>query len=155
MKRIISVILALAMVFSMTIYIGATDNGKVTVESISADPGETVEVMVKLEKNPGIAVLAIKVAYSNDLTLIGAVDHDILGEDMHGKDFTANPYNLTWNNMDDYSTNGDLVTLSFKVSDTAQAGSELDIDLIIDEDIYNINEEFFTFDIDSIYIWLV
>lgn len=123
----------------------AYSQGSINVGSTTASPDEIVEVPIYINNNPGIAALSLEVSYDSKLALLSVADNGILGEYLHGNDFNMNPYKLTWNNMSDYSSNGTIVTLQFRVNTDCRDGDSLFINIEIDEEVYNINEEFLEF----------
>ena len=100
----------------------AAEDGQFTVESVSAYAGDTVEVDITIDSNPGVAVVLLAVTYDSDLTLVGVTDAGILGSYVHGNDYSANPYRLYWNNntiTENITATGTIVTLTFAVSNSA------------------------------------
>ena len=98
-------------------------------------------VTVRIAENPGIIAARLKISYdSSALKLTNVVDAGILGEYNFGDNLSSNPYIVTWSNgtaQADYTANGDLVYLTFKIADNAQAGS-LPITISYDEEeIFN------------------
>lgn len=131
MKKYISILLSF-MILMMSLPIsasgeGALINGTLSIENYSAQSGETIDVEVILNDNPGITALSFDIEYDSDrLELIKAEDGKILGTStaLFGNDTTANPYRLCW---DDLSTennmgNGTVAILTFKVKDNAPSG---------------------------------
>ena len=124
-------------------------NPAFTVGSISGKPGDTVTVPIRISENPGIIAARLKISYDSDaLTLTNVTDGGILGEYEFGDTLTANPYIVSWSNgtaQTDYSANGDLVYLTFKIAENATAGT-LPVTVSYDaEEIYNKAFENITF----------
>ncbi len=140
LKPVISLCIALMLAMSSVIPAFASD-GNISAEDRYAAPGDTVSLPVIIDRNPGIAGLALSVSYGEELTLLSVEDGGILGEYLHGNDLSANPYKLTWNNMCDITGTGVLATLIFKVSEKTVNGSTLPVNITLDETVYNINEE--------------
>ena len=116
-------------------------NPTITVGNVSGKPGDTVTVAVRISENPGIIAARLKISYdANAVILTNVADCGILGEYRFGDDLSSNPYIVTWSNgtaRTDYTANGDLVRLTFKIADNAQAGN-LPITISYDEEeIYN------------------
>ena len=116
-------------------------NPTITLESVSGKPGDSVTVAVRITENPGIIAARLKISYdSSALQLTNVVDAGILGEYNFGDNLSSNPYIVTWSNgtaQADYTANGDLVYLTFKIADDAQVGS-LPITISYDEEeIFN------------------
>lgn len=123
------------------------DDPQIVVGSVKARAGETVTVTVTLKNNPGIASMKLNVAYGNDITLTGVQYNTAIGGQFQQPQSTASPFVLNWYNGS-ADSNGDFVyaTLTFKVSDTAVAGTASEITVSYDpEDVYNIREQNVTF----------
>ena len=135
MKRIISVILVLAMILILPPFsTEAADQGpyyaiegEKTVKS-----GETVSLKVAIYNNPGIISLRFRVTYDENLELVEIVDGKLLSGMSEPSPNVASPYILKWA---DYratannTANGVVVTLVFRakanlVSATAAVGIE-------------------------------
>lgn len=104
-------------------------DGMLALSEATAHPGETVQITVSVQNNPGIVSAMLKIGYdASVLTLIGIENSGLLtGADFYaGNDTTANPYTAFWVNslaQQDYTQNGTLATLTFKVADDAPAGA--------------------------------
>lgn len=89
--------------------------------------GQTVEVTVSLENNPGIAFMRLKVNYDTEaLTLIDVKDAGILGNAYHSADYTPYPYTLYWDNgtaTENYTADGTAVTLTFRINKGTETGT--------------------------------
>ncbi len=149
MKKTISVICILAMLlqlFSM-IPVGAADGDKtptITVATVDANPGDTeVGVAISIANNPGLYGLALRVEYSEYLTLItnlNPVEEDpnyeiLLSKLEHqglrrstlwpvekpvGSPIYTSPVTLIWDSISPDTTNGNIITLEFSVSSDAK-----------------------------------
>ena len=119
---------------------------KIIVDSTQASRGGTVKVAISLANNPGIASMRLNVDYdSSVMTLVGVDDLDKLGSELHSNRFT-DPYVLCWANdtvTENFTANGDVVVLTFKVSETAASGSyEVSVSYDYDKaDIHNVQVE--------------
>ena len=113
---------------------------KIIVNSVNGAKGGTVNVAIALENNPGIASMTLDVDYdSSVLTLKGITDLNQLGTAVHSDQFT-DPYVLCWVNdmaTEDFVVNGNIVILTFAVSETAALG-EYEISVSYDYDKYDI-----------------
>ena len=89
--------------------------------------GETVDVTISLENNPGVAFMRLSVDYdSNAMKLVEVKDAGILGIEVHSDNLTADPYTLYWENStirNNITSNGTAVTLTFEVDENAEEGS--------------------------------
>lgn len=146
MKKLLSIILALAMVFSVVAFetVLATTEPTITVETVEAEAGETVAVKVSISNNPGIWGLKVKIAYDRSvLTLTSVENGDFFASSEWTKgDINKETYTLSYgaNDFADITTvSGTLATLTFSVSDTATAGDyNIDVSYVVG-DIINSN----------------
>ncbi len=106
------------------------NTAKIVVNSVRARAGDTVDVLVSLENNPGFAALNLYFTYPEELTLVGAVN----GVGTHG--FTSDK-TMFWDNTSDHTADGTLVTLTFEVADDAEDG-DYTVSVVIVES-YNEN----------------
>ena len=133
-KRMLSVLLALAVVFTMCITAAvAVDTGsgsaaKVTVETVNkaVKVGDTVTLNVSIAGNPGFAGYKCNVSYdANKLTLKEVVNGTFVG----GM-FTPNPgkNNVVFANTTDFHEDGTLFTLKFTVKADCSNGAAVTIE---------------------------
>ena len=133
-KRVLSVLLALAVVFTMCITAAvAVDTGsgsaaKVTVETVkkAVNVGDTVTLNVSIAGNPGFAGYKCNVSYdANKLTLKEVVNGTFVG----GM-FTPNPgkNNVVFANTTDFHEDGTLFTLKFTVKADCSNGAAVTIE---------------------------
>ena len=121
----------------------------IVVDSVTAEPGETVTVCVSLENNPGIVSMMLTVDFDEALELIGRTDTGLLPSQVHSPNLN-NPYTLCWVNdtaTTNYTVNGSLVELTFKLSEDAEPGTyPITITYDLDNyDIYNCDVELVEF----------
>lgn len=114
----------------------------ITVSSVSANAGDTVEVKVLISNNPGIAGAILKVSYDSNLKL---TDSNV-GSAFSTLSYTkpgvySNPCNFTWDSESGMSTsNGTIVTLTFTVDDGVESGDKLAINCSYNKgDVYDEN----------------
>lgn len=143
MKKTLAILLCLVMAVSL-FPITAAAEGMPTFRVISTegDPGETVNVDIEIENNPGICGLTIY--YSFDKTRLELVTgyNEYMDEDGvlfepgsafdRGSTWFVNEKAIMWARTKDKSDNGTFVTIQFKVLDGAEAGDAL-IELTLDE----------------------
>ena len=112
----------------------------ISVNGNIASPGETVEVTIELENNPGLASAKLLVEYDMDILTLQAVeDTGVLGTQVHKPELVS-PYILTWANdtvTENYTHNGTIVTLHFLVAEDAPEG-DTSITVSYDYDNYDI-----------------
>lgn len=103
------------------------DAPALTVDNITAKPGETVTVSVSIKNNPGIAGMVITPFYDTENLTLTKVTKGNLGFAI------SSSKNITFDtNGDNETGNGTLVKLTFVVSDSAEAG-QYDISVIVRE----------------------
>ena len=119
------------------------DTSQIVVESKEALPGETITVTIAVKNNPGIASMKLKVKYGTLITLTNITYNAEIGGQFQQPQTMNSPVVLNWFNGASNSY-GDWIyaTLTFVVSETAEAGDCVDISVTYDEnDLYNIAEE--------------
>ena len=117
------------------------ENGAtVTMSSASATAGNQVKVSVSLKNNPGITSMLLKVSYdTTKLQLVSVEDCGNLGSAYHSNSLNS-PFTLSWANdtaTTNYTHNGDIAVLTFKIKDGAALGST-PITITYDYDNYDI-----------------
>nr|WP_243411798.1 dockerin type I domain-containing protein [Ruminococcus difficilis] len=126
----------------ITVY--SAENAAVSADRVKADPGDTVDVKISISNNPGIVSATIRVTFDNSvLTLLKVTDSDMLGSQAHKPELVS-PYTLAWVNdtaTSNYSDNGTIVTLTFKVSESAEKGKLYPIELSYDYNNYDIYDK--------------
>ena len=133
-KRVLSVLLALAVVFTMCITAAvAVDTGSgsaatITVETVkkAVNVGDTVTLNVSIAGNPGFAGYKFKVNYdANKLTL-----KEVTNGTFAGEAFKANPDKNTvvFGNSTDFHEDGTLFTLKFTVKADCSNGVAVTIE---------------------------
>lgn len=130
---IFALVLAVTVVFSVT---AGAQAPTIAVSSVSAKPGDTVELMVSVSGNPGINTFSLGFEYDTDrLTL-----QNVTASDALGGQFTY-AKKAVWLNSSDSTYNGEILTLSFKVNDNATAGNASVNVTYSAGDISNYNED--------------
>jgi len=114
-----------------------SDSQSMIVSSGEAAPGETVTLSVSLNNNPGICSFALSFDYDADsLTLEEVTRSDSLGGQFN---FAKR---AVWIAFGDYKKDGEILTLTFRVSDSAKSGSEYPVSVsYASGDICNFNED--------------
>lgn len=114
------------------------------VSDAVCSPGAEVKVTVAIENNPGLVSMSLMCTYDATLlTLVDVEDAGILGDEMHKPEYTQ-PYYLTWANDTskvNFTDNGTLVTLTFKVSEQAKGGSSSAIEISYNKDNFDIYDK--------------
>ena len=150
MKKQILAIIVLLTVLLFTIPASADGVPSFVVDSVSAQPGESVDVTIRVRNNPGIASIKLNVTYDENLTLDKITYNDAIGGMFMQPQKLTSPVILNWFNGA-ANAEGDWIfaTLSFTVSDTA-ALDTYPITVSYDEnDVYNIEETNLAFGIEN------
>ena len=131
-NKIISMLLSTALTINgIGIYnVNAEDKGIIEVSSIEVNAGDVFDLPIELKSNPGVAAVSLNLTYDTDkLELISATDGQILGSStfLSGKDVTAVPYTLNWDDLSDENNTGTgtLASLSFKAKDNAVGSADV------------------------------
>lgn len=142
-KRLLSYMLTFIMIVCIlpTQAVFATDSqsGKAefSVAKVSAQPGETVKVKVSVKNNPGILGATLHLEYGEGLELKDAVNgtaFSVLGLTKPGK--LVSPCKFYWSGLEIAASDihdGDILELSFAVSDNVNAGTEIPVSISCDE----------------------
>ena len=149
MKKILSLILSFTMAMLCFIvnipHSYADTQAMLSIADVTGEAGETVDVEIEISNNPGIIAISFDVEYdSSKLKLVKAEDEKLLGTStsVFGKDLSANPYRLCWDDLSDSNNeqNGVLATLTFEILE--DAAGEAEISLIFNQgSTFNIDFE--------------
>lgn len=128
MKKLISVCLALVLL-AVCIPLQASAEGTPTfaVGAVQARVGETVEVPILIENNPGIIALSVSISFDrNVLTLQDAASASLFSEGAFtfGGTYDTDTFKIIWENGtgSNATENGAFATLTFLVSEDAPLG---------------------------------
>ena len=96
----------------------------VRLDSVCARPGNTVQVRLMLDENPGFANLSLVIGYDADVMTLKKVENKVSGTEYTGSQtLTADPYMLTWNSgTQNCTASGTLAILTFQIKNTAAYG---------------------------------
>ena len=120
LKKTIFIVSAILLTVIM-FFQGFASGPTISVGSVEAMPGETVTVPVSISGNPGINTFSFGFLYDTSrLMLMGVEPSSKLGGQFVYKK------KAVWLNSSDLKYNGDLLYVTFKVSDSAEYG-EYDI----------------------------
>lgn len=115
---------------------------KIVVSSTKGSVGSTVKVTISLQDNPGIITASLNVGYdATKLQLISAEDTGLLNDSVFSNDLTLNPYVMCWDDAlatSNNSSNGEIVTLTFKVLQSDACKTNIVVTFEEDE-IYDMN----------------
>ncbi len=147
-RRILSILLGVMIAFTIITPFSVLAEGNtptITVASVSDTAGATISIDVSIKNNPGILGATLKLTYDDGLTLID-VDS---GEAFSALVMTepgklVSPCNFSWDGESTTAEDdGTILTLQFKINDSAVAGEEFEIKLesngIQDVDIHDVD----------------
>lgn len=156
-KKILNILIAFLLIFTMPIasFAAGSKNPKLSIGSVQASPGETFEIKVTLENNPGIVSANLKVVFDEGLTLVAAANGEVFSTLTYippkqlaaGKHITSN-CQFAWMGFDIADKDiksGTILTLSFKVTETAKTGNCYNVSVyneagnVIDRDLNEIS----------------
>lgn len=155
MKRCLAMILVLLMFFSTESFesfaadVGAGAVATITVESKTANPGETVQVAVSIKNNPGILGATLKLSFDEGLTLKEATAGDAFSYlTMTSPGKLTSPCRFSWDGQEcgpEDAKDGTILNLTFDVGENVEVGKKLNIsvsdnnDSIYDNDLNLVN----------------
>ena len=115
------------------------------IGSVQAAPGETVQIALSVENNPGFIATMMNISYDPQvLTLTGIENGTVFPDDVfcYGGSMTEIPYKFLWIDAlhtENYTQDGTLATFTFSVDENASgmtqialsydAGSTIDVDI--------------------------
>ena len=150
MKRIISCLLAVlllaAIAYRPSVKAAEENEPAFIVSSAEGHPGEHVSVTIRMENNPGIASVKMKVQFDQELTLNSITYNQSLGGKSQQPETMNAPATLNWFNGD-ANTTGDMdyAVLDFSVAENAAVGEHPVTITYEANDVYNIAEDNVTF----------
>lgn len=127
-KKALCWIITAAMLLSViTLNVFAAEKGQFVVSDAVGEAGETVEITVSIENNPGIIAAALKVHYDTDqLELISVKDEKMFPDSMFSQNYSSYPYYASWMDAlatDNKEEDGVLMTLTFKILEDCESGN--------------------------------
>ena len=156
LKRPLSLFTAVAMMLTTTfsaLPVMAEGVPTFSVSSATANPGDTVDVTINIENNPGIASAAMDVSFPDELTLTGvSLKSDVYTGQFNGPQSlpVTKKVRLNWaNGLAENSTSGLFATLTFSVSESAGEGT-YPISITYDpDDVFNLEETNINFQVSN------
>lgn len=141
MKRILVLLMVCALVL-WAVPVWAAEEPAFVVETVTAQPGDTVDVVIRLQNNPGIVSAKLMVSYDEGLTLTSVAYGDALGGMTMDPLSLSSPVTLNWiSAFAEMTEDAVYATLTFTVVEDASAGT-YGVCVTYDEnDVYNIAEE--------------
>lgn len=121
-----------------------TDVPEFIVESVSAEPGSTIDISVSIKNNPGILGAVFTLSYEEGLTLknVASPDDDAFDAlNMTKPGRFVSPCNFVWDGQelrDEDIRDGTILVLTFHISEDAVPGKDLGIHISYVPDQRNI-----------------
>lgn len=148
MKRYLAMILAVIMILSTESFeslaadIGQDSTSTISVESKSANPGETIQVAISIKDNPGILGATLKLSFDEGLTLKEAKAGEALSYlTMTAPGKYTSPCRFSWDGQEcskEDAKDGVILNLIFDVNEDVELGKKLNISVSTDnETIYD------------------
>lgn len=146
-KKTIGCFLALALLLCMVqIPVLATSSPTLTISNVTSYPGRTFEVEIDISNNPGIASLGFYINYdSNAMSLIDVECGDVFQpSELYEGNINSIPYSVLFiSNYYDRYENGNLLTLTFELTESAEKGENYNIS-VSSLEACNISEQYFS-----------
>ena len=119
---ILIAVLALSALFPLSVPAAGTT---ISVSSAQAAPGETVSLAVTLADNPGFCYLKLTYAYDREKLTFLKAENGTVSTDS----FLATDGAFSWDTARDATADGTLVTLTFRVKDSAAGTADVSVDV--------------------------
>lgn len=116
MKRFLEILCVFTLMVSNCLPTYAAGNApSLTVDTVTAEAGASVEVPIRLSGNTGICGATLTVTYDDALTLTGIEKGDALSSLTMTKpgNMSANPFRIVWDGTDNDTTEGVIAVLTF------------------------------------------
>ncbi len=136
LKKVIAIICVFTIAFSASFFNAYADvgNTKIIIEDTDAVAGDTVDVDVYIENNPGILGAVFSISYDEGITLISSRAGDAFSSlTMTPPGSFTSPCNFAWDGLEispEEVKDGVILTLTFKIEDNAKAGNIYNISVI-------------------------
>lgn len=122
-KKTAALLLSLFILLSITaVNVSADSEPSFELTKVYGDPGETVQIELIINNNPGITALSVDIGYSSDdLELIGIDNAGLFEDPISVGMLSANPIPISWYAGDsgDKTDNGTVAILKFKIREGA------------------------------------
>lgn len=124
MKKLLTSILAAAILLTVALLwipVGAVGTGRIALSSGEAACGETFDMILSLEENPGLSTLQLEITYDTDALELVAVERtDALGKSVPNTNYTS-PYPITWvdSREENNTYTGTIAKLTFRTKGSA------------------------------------
>ena len=136
-------------------FVPADDVEQITMPSVVAKPGETVEVPLTLKNNPGVKNLSLILGYdAENLELVSVTNGEVFANSEFSKDTREDgSCKLEWLTTTENTNNGILATLTFKAKEnsgefnigfdevTSSDGEEEEYFAVVDGTVANVGKD--------------
>ena len=137
------------------VFVPADDVEQITMPSVVAKPGETVEVPLTLKNNPGVKNLSLILGYdAENLELLSVTNGEVFANSEFSKDTREDgSCKLEWLTTTENTNNGILATLTFKAKEnsgefnigfdevTSSDGEEEEYFAVVDGTVANVGKD--------------
>lgn len=124
MKKLLLTVIIVLFIFNTQMVFA--NNFELTVDEQESKPGQEVTVNLTFTNNPGIIAALFDLQYDKErIELIKSEDKGLLKGAVLSKSYSDYPYKMLWNSSSakNFTDNGTLITLTFKVAENAKAGN--------------------------------
>lgn len=124
MKKLCSFLLIIAIMTSFAVPIYAEAEPCFELTSTNGEVGETVEMKLNINNNPGITALSVSVEYSaKDLELLSVESAGLFPDEISTGVEGADPMKVSWYSAgsEDKTDSGTFAILSFKIKENAES----------------------------------
>ena len=142
MRKLIAAVAAAALVLSMFSFfsVGTFAEGTpatLKVDTVEADPGQTLTIPVTISQNPGFSSYSFGFEFDHDLITL----NEAVADEAIGGQFTY-AVRLVWLRSGDYTEDGTIALLNVTVSGDAEPGSFIPIKLLCEKGFFaNYDED--------------
>lgn len=127
-QRICALLTSFILLFTIfTFQVNASSTGRLSVTSASGKQGETINIDVNIDNNPGLITLKFSVSWGEGLELITASNSGLLNGWTQPSPSISSPYILRWADSlatDNNVSNGKIASLTFKINSNTNAGQK-------------------------------
>ncbi len=128
MKKLLAAIVSVILIFSVCVQpASAAGSGSLAMTGAAGKQGDTVSVAVNLNSNPGLVSMKFTVSYGANLELQSVANSGVLGGWTTPSPTISSPYTIRWADSlaaANSVATGKILTLTFKIKDTAAVGNE-------------------------------
>ena len=123
-KRLFAIILSFLIILSVTaVTVNADSEPRFELTKAYGDPGETVQIELKICDNPGITALSVSIGYSaDDLELISVDNGGLFETPISLGMLTVNPFTVSWYASDsgNKTDNGTVAVITCRIREGAE-----------------------------------